>query len=310
MTKIRTYIVAGTTVSLLAGLLLCGRPMRLARAQPSVGADREADRKAIVESSQAFAKAFKKGDAKAVAEQWTEQGEYSDDRGTQLRGRAAIEKAFAAHFKSKPDAAVETLIEAIRFPAKDLAIEEGILRRGSDGPELPSSSFYRVVHVRENGGWRIAISREWGTGQDRLEDLAWLVGTWKGAVKDKEMSLTFTWDKTKPFMTGSFVTKTKDKLVASGNLKIGFDATKGLLRSWHFDEAGGHGQSLWLRDGNRWVMDSIGANVDGAPTGSINVLTRLGKDEIAWRSIDRVVGGRPLPDTLPIKLTRAPGAGS
>ena len=33
-------------------------------------------------------------------------------------------------------------------------------------------------------------------------------------------------------------------------------------------------------------------------------LARIGPDEIVWRSVDRVVGGEPLPDTIPVKLAR------
>ena len=50
-----------------------------------------------------------------------------------LRGRAAIEKAFAEFFKEHPKSKVEVRIESIHFPARNLAIEEGILRQ-SGGP--------------------------------------------------------------------------------------------------------------------------------------------------------------------------------
>lgn len=304
--KTRSYVRAGGLMAVLAFAAFVGRSTDRAHAQATK--ENDADRKAIVEASRAFSQAFAKGDAKEVASHWTENGEYSDDRGADLRGRTAIERAFAAHFKTKAKSQVEVLIESIRFPSKDTAIEEGILRSGGDGPELPTSSFYRVLHVREDGNWRIALSREWGTGLDRLEDLAWLVGDWKAASKDRDMTLSFEWDKSKPFMAGKFTTSTKGKIVASGTIKIGFDAAKGKLRSWHFDVDGGHGQAMWIRDGNRWVLDSMGALKDGTPTGSLNTITRLNANEINWRSIDRVIGDQAVPDTLPIKLTRVGGS--
>ena len=52
------------------------------------------------------------------------------------------------------------------------------------------------------------------------------------------------------------------------------------------------------------LIDSVGELLDGTDTASVNVLTRLGDDEILWRSIDRVAGNTPLPDSDPIKLTR------
>jgi hypothetical protein len=45
-----------------------------------------------------------------------------------------------------------------------------------DGRELPRSTRYRVLHVREGGAWKIALARGSGATQDRLEDIEWLVG--------------------------------------------------------------------------------------------------------------------------------------
>src|SRR5262249_47467624 len=141
-------------------------------------------------------------------------------------------------------------------------------------------------------------------GQDRLEDLEWLVGTWKAKIKDDESTLVLAKDPKKPFINGEFTRKAKDKVVTSGSLRIGFDAQRGQLRAWHFDDDGGHSQSLWLRDGNNWVLDCVGIGADGLPYEAVNILGRLNNNEITWRSIDRVVGDQKLADTAPVKLTR------
>src|SRR5579872_1082373 len=67
----------------------------------------EAARDAIRKSAKDFEKAFEKGDAKAAAALWTEDGEYYDDSGIELHGRAAIEKAYAELFKERPNGKVE-----------------------------------------------------------------------------------------------------------------------------------------------------------------------------------------------------------
>jgi hypothetical protein len=54
------------------------------------------------------------------------------------------------------------------------------------------------------------------------------------------------------------------------------------------------------------VLDSAGVLGDGTPTAAVNILGRAGADEITWRSIDRVMGERALPDTAPVRLTRVP----
>lgn len=273
------------------------------QASPGQSTKTSADEDAIRQNSLAFTKAFEAADAKAVAAFWTENGEYQEESGVLLRGRPAIESAFSKHFKEIPKAKVEVIIDSIRFPAPNLAVEEGYLRQAGAGKELPGTTLYRVIHVRDGKEWKIALAKEWGAGHDRLHNLHWLLGSWKAAVEDQEVVLTLKQDE-KPFLVGTFVKKAKGKTISSGSLRIAFDGQRGKLRSWHFDDDGGHGEALWVRDGNRWLLDSVGVTGAGDETASVNVLTRLSNREITWRSIDRVVAGTPLPDTTPTKLTR------
>src|SRR5262245_7654727 len=56
------------------------------------------DKAAIAKNAETFLEAFHKGDAKALAALWTSDGDYTDQNGRQLKGRDAIEKAFAGLF--------------------------------------------------------------------------------------------------------------------------------------------------------------------------------------------------------------------
>jgi uncharacterized protein (TIGR02246 family) len=273
-------------------------------AAPAGDEKRDADVAAIQKTAEEFTAAFNKGDAKAIAEMWTDMGESHEANGEVLVGPAEIEKAYAAHFKDSPKGTIEVDIRSIRFPSRNTAIEEGLLRFTPDGPGLPTSSMYTVSHVREDGVWKVAYSREWGVGQDRLGDLAFLIGKWEGGPKGQSMAVSFEKAGDGPFILGKFIRTIDGKLAATGTMKIGLDGQRGQIRSWHFDNDGGHGQCLWLRDGINWVLDAIGEQADGAEMAAVNILSRLSNDELTWRSIDRVVGGQPLPDTVPVKLTR------
>ena len=277
-----------------------------ATAEPAVKDDKAPDAasEAIRKSTREFEKAFAKGDAKAVAAFWTEAGEYYDDNGVELHGRAAIEKAYTELFKEKPKGKLEIEIQAIRFPSPDTAIEEGILRFQYPGAELPTSTRYSVLHVRSGDGWKVAVSREWGANEYKLDELHWLIGKWSAKTKTREIQLSFEWDENKTFIRNKFSVKEGDKVVSSGTQMIGMDPKTGQLRSWMFDVEGGNGQSLWVRDGNRWLLDSVGELPDGTETAAVNVLTRLNDNEFVWRSIDRALGSMNLPDTDPVKLTR------
>lgn len=266
--------------------------------------DRAADREVLRAGARQFVKLFDKGDAKGLAGFWTATGEYQEEGGEVVRGQAAIEETFRAFFKENTEAKLEIHIESIRFLGKDCAVEEGLLRQIRAGSELPGSTQYSAIHVREGGAWKMALCREWGADQHRLVDLHWLLGEWQGAMKEEKLTLTFEQDKKRPFILGHFTRTSKGKTAASGDFKITLDPQRGQLRSWHFDDDGGHGQALWVKDGNRWVLDAVGVLADGTEIRGVNVLTRLSPDELTWRSIDRVAGGEPLPDTIPVKLKR------
>ena len=94
------------------------------------------DKDAIQKSSADFQAAFEKRDAKALAGMWTENGEYEDDSGLVLRGRADIEKAYAEFFKDQPPIKIDVHVESLRFPSANCAIEEGYLRQDRGGKEL------------------------------------------------------------------------------------------------------------------------------------------------------------------------------
>ncbi|MEO2089876.1 MAG: SgcJ/EcaC family oxidoreductase, partial [Gemmataceae bacterium] len=97
-------------------------------AQPTTRAapeDRPADREAVKKALDGFTAAFGKGDAKAVGALFTAEGEYISDEGTTIRGRAALEKDYAAFFAKNPGNVLDVEVEAIRFPSRDTAVAEG-----------------------------------------------------------------------------------------------------------------------------------------------------------------------------------------
>jgi uncharacterized protein (TIGR02246 family) len=302
MSRRHRVLACGLAVALAAGALRARD--NAAPTKPAIEPGREADAAAIKTMAREFAAAFNKHDAKAIAAQWTEQGECVDAEGELVRGRADIEKAFAEFFKASPNAKIQVLVKSVRFPAPDLAVEEGVLRQINAAKDLPTTTMYSATHVRGGGKWQTAMSREWGAGQDRLEDLEWLVGEWKAVGKAPDVTLSLSRDGDQPFILGKFARKNGNKTTTTGTLRIGVDPKTGQLLSWHFAEDGGHGQAAWARDGNRWVLDAVGVTGTGIETAATNILARLNKDEITWQSIDRVLGDQPLPDTTPVKLTR------
>jgi uncharacterized protein (TIGR02246 family) len=294
-------VFATFAVVLLAGR---GDPWNRAQANEKVGdAERRSDDEAIRKASADLSAAIVKGDAKALAALWTEEGEYVGGDGTTIRGRAAIEQAYARHFAKDPRTKVELSIDSIRFVSRDSAIEEGHARSQKGKADQPSSSRYSVLRVREDGHWLIALLREWPDEGITLRDMDWLIGTWTAKTDGGEIRTTYEWEENKKFIRCRFAIKTKENPL-SGTQLIGKDPRTGNLRSWLFESDGGFGEAEWSWDGKRWIQDATGVQEDGDAITATNILTPLDKDSFTWQSIDRTENGEDMPNIPPVKVTR------
>lgn len=275
----------------------------LPQPRPAAADARTEDRAAIRAAMQSFVKAFKTGDAQAVAGHWTAEGEYQGEEVGTIRGRAALEKAYAEFFAKTPKVEVQTEAESLRFVALDNAIEEGTvtIRRGPDGPALAAR--YSALFAREEGRWRLAVLRESPGEEAALRDLGWLVGDWKSAGQETEVHTTYSWDENQKFLRVRFTIKEEDRTLA-GTQMLGTDPATGELRGWTFEAEGGIGEAVWTRDGDHWVVASTGTLADGSTLTATNILRRVDDDTFTWQSIDRVLDDAAIPDLPPVKVTR------
>lgn len=264
---------------------------------------RNADEAAVRQTTAAFVKAVEKGDAKAVAAFWTPEGEYIDDDGTVIRGRAAIEQAYAAAFAAKRTTKVEMKIESIRFPSKDTAIEEGHAQSFKGDLDQATSTRYSVLHVREGGNWLMAMLREWPAEGASLRDLEWLIGTWQAKTDEADVRTTYSWNDKKTAIHCQISIKSKGRTIAAQQVLLK-DPRSGHIHSWMFDDEGGFGEAIWARDGKRWVLTATGVQADGGELTATNIMTPVDKDTFIWQSTERTLDGEELANIPPIKVTR------
>lgn len=271
-------------------------------------ADRAADEKAIRASAEKFLAAFRGGDPKAVAAAWTENGEYINDEGVAIRGRAAIEKAYVGLFKSGKPKEVAVKIDEIHFLSRDAAIEDGTFTVASKNPNEVLVSRYSALHVRENGGWRMASLREWAAEPaaqgNPLAQLAWLVGKWSAKGEQAELSLSYSWlDEGHNFLENRFKVSEAGKAKAAGVQIIGRDPSTGVLRSWTFDSRGTLAEALWTFDKGRWLIESTNSSPDGEVVEATNLLIPGGPDAFTWQSLV-VAENAALAGVKPMKVVR------
>jgi uncharacterized protein (TIGR02246 family) len=265
-----------------------------------------------------FTRAFNAGDARSIATLFTPEARIVTLTGKSIEGREAIEKVFAASFAESPGQTIEVKTESLRFLGPDAAIEEGIATittpRAEGGPAVPAEGTrYSAAYLRREGKWLQDSIRDYATVpaeepsvQGNLKELEWLVGDWIDESDEGEVHTTCRWAENHAFLRRSFQVRIRGRAEMSGTQLIGWDPRLRQIRSWVFDSDGGFSESLWSRDGERWVIKSAGVVKDGRAASATNMLTRVNRDTIRWTSVDRTLGSEVLPNAEEITLVRKP----
>ena len=273
-------------------------------AAPAAVDTRAKDRTAIRETMAAFAKAFEARDAKKVAAFWTAEGEHQTAHGEVVRGREALEKGFSAFFAVTPEVQAEVQPEALRFIAKDSAIEDGVVTIRKGATDGPSHAHYRAFLVREDDRWRLAILSESPADLVSINNLGWLIGEWKSTSNSgADIQTSYAWDANKKFIHVQFSIKEAARAL-SGKQVIGVDPATGAIHSWTFEANGGIGEADWSRDGDHWVLDAGGTLPDGRTLKETNILRRVSNDTFTWQSTQRLLDDNEVADLAPVKVSR------
>jgi len=284
-----------------------------AQSQVAPSADakgRADDEKAIRESVTAFTAAFQKGDAKAIAALFTEDGEAVDAEGGTIQGRESIAEHYGARFAGSSGDKLETAVESIKFLAPGVARETGVTQHTPSGGSSPTSRRYTAIHVKQGGSWLVASLRELldkeVSHHERLKELDWLVGDWVEESEDAVVTTSVAWADNDNFLLRSFDVRVKGKPALSGTQRIGWDPLTEQIKSWVFDSRGGYGEGLWMRSSNQWVIKASGVRPDGRTATATQVLTFVNKDTLRWKSIDRTLGEEIVPEIDEITMVRKP----
>jgi uncharacterized protein (TIGR02246 family) len=273
-------------------------------------ASRSDDEKAIRASVASFTAAFEKGDAKAIADLFTEDCEAVDADGGTIQGREAIAEHYGARFAASPGDKMETTVETIKFLAPGVARETGMTQHTPSGGSTSTTSRYSAIHVKQGGNWLLASVHEVLDKEishhERLRELEWLVGDWVEESNDAVVTTSFAWADNENFLVRSFDVRVKGKPALSGTQRIGWDPLTKQIKSWVFDSRGGYGDGLWTRSGNQWVIKASGVRPDGRTATATQVLTFVDKDTLRWKSIDRTLGDEIVPEIDEITMVRKP----
>ncbi len=274
--------------------------------RPAISPDEDAIRK----TGDTFTAAYDRGDAAAVAAHFTTSAEYVAETGQALYGRPAIGQQLAAFFKANPGRKIKTSIDAIRFVSPGVAMEDGSTTITHPDGVPPETSLYTAVHVKVDGQWLVASVRDHDLEQrphsEQVQQLAWLVGDWIDEGPDSVVVFSCKPVDNGTFLLREFTVKMAGRDVMTGSQRIGWDPLTGRLRAWTFDSHGGHGEGIWRRAGESWILRSNGVTPDGKTASGTSIFTFVNPHTMTWQAVDHEVEGLRMPDTPIFKLVRKP----
>jgi len=296
----------------LLGLAVFGVQIRAADPAPAPKSSTADDEKAIRATADEFVKAFDSADAKTIAAQWSTDAEYTDESGQEFQGRAAIEKLYADLFRDHPGATVTVSIDSIRFLGPDIAIEKGIAKAKLPKEGAATAARYTVTHARRGGKWLMVVGRDSpyvaDSNEDYLKDLEWMIGEWKPAAKGAGLEVKSEWLANHNFIKNSYTITTDGKASQSGAQIVGWNPRLGKIVAWHFGADGGFGDSVWTKDGGKWVLEAHGTLRDGSESMAVNIITPIDANNFTFQSVQRTLDGVHLPDVGPVKISRVAAA--
>lgn len=284
------------TFTVITGLLVCG----VLHGDDQLAGKTKASIPGISESSKTFTAAFNRGDAKAVAAHWTEDGDYVDENGQEFHGRAAIAEEYKEFFTAYPGVKIQLDVESLRKIDENNAIEDGFATLDPLPQGIPARSRYTAMHTRKDGQWLMTAVRDsvvqLPANPGRLEDLDFLVGTWSVEQDGTQLETAGRWINNKHLLERGYTARKGDKILAHGRQMIGWDPLAGRIVSWTFTSDGGFAAGAWAPHEGGWIVATVGVMQDGTLTSSTDVWSQPDKDSVSWKSVNRTKGDTALPD--------------
>ncbi len=297
MPGIRIYFTAALFVALSASQAL---------AADAASDNRELD--AIRAAAKAYVGALEQGKVEAVAAAWTPDGDYVNASGRSFKARDLIATEFRKGAGGHRD--LKVTIDAIRLITPEVAVEDGHVVHGAAPGESPRRSRYTAVWVKRDSHWLLDSLREAMSPQAplnaRLADLKWLLGDFSGRSLDgMKMIVTCTMSSDGNYLLREFHVTLPDGSRRRSSQRIGWDPATGDLKSWTFNANGSHGEGVWKRQGDVWIVNNSGVAIDGKHTSSTTIYSKISDESMIVSAVGAMADDQAEPD-VKIRLTRQP----
>jgi uncharacterized protein (TIGR02246 family) len=256
---------------------------------------------------------FNRRDAKGLAACWAPQGDFVGQEGERVEGRDNIEKGFLESLAVRKDSKLQMLVMSLRVIGEGFALVDAIAAVKPQTMTTAGEPAFQLVLMKRDNRWLIESARETishVSGETQpLKELEWMVGDWADeSTRESGISVHSECDWTigNRYLVRKFSAEGKSGVVRAGTEVIGWDPRTHRIRSWMFDSDGSFGESVWLRDGNRWIVKHTGTLADGSDASVTHIMTSVDANTVTVQSQDHIVNGEKQPDKPEVKLKRRP----
>ena len=257
-----------------------------------------------------YEEAYNKADAKTLAGFYSDDADYIDQDGAEVKGRDAMEKLLADNFQQNPGVKLAITTEEIKQLTPDVKVTRGIATV-TPANGAAESTRYTAVRVRKGDHWEISQLNEREAvppnAYSQLAVLDWLVGTWQDKGGDQTVETKINWAGEKNFLVRTFKFKGAESETDGWEI-IGWDPIQHKIRSWIFDSNGGFGEATWVTDGDDWLVRASNVLPDGSRSTAENVLTKVDDNKFTWESQNRTLNGEPQPSLDKVEVQRVAGS--
>ncbi len=263
----------------------------------------------ITKTAQAFIDAFDKGDAKAVAAFWTPDGDYVQQDGRVLKGRAAIEASFAELFAAHKGLKLGIESSSLNVLTPDTAVEDGnTVVIPADGG-VPTVARYTNVLVKQDGKWLLASVRDAAyvppSHFNELRPLEWVTGEWVDEDENGNVGrAVFEWTPDQNFLVSTQTVSNGDTIISRVTEWIGWNPASKQIESRAFSSDGSVSESVWSQDGDQWTIKTVTITPEGKKATATSTAKRSGADGLTWQAKESTLDGKAMPAAPATKMKR------
>jgi uncharacterized protein (TIGR02246 family) len=256
----------------------------------------------------AYADAYNARDYDALAEQWIENAELIEGDG-RLMGRDAIMRSLREWREAHPAATLRIDVTAVQPLTATLARVAGTMTFTPAPGAAAVPSQFTSLRTLSGGAWRIAESMVVRGHAAALDDLGWLVGSWKTSGGSGAPQGTLTFEK----QLGGFVLVGRGRFEAAGGTPVESlqvlhaDRATGGLRCRMFDSTGAAAEGVVESDGTAIQQSFVGTPAESAAGRTarwVQVIAPAGNDAFTLHAVERTLDGVAVPDGAPLHFTR------